>query len=148
MSTNIELSFETKVDLAFLTHGISVRLVRLIASVQLKTEEGWTPRYKAIVDTGNPISIVPHFIWNRAYFRWLLSDKTDIYGVGTGSVSGRLAETSVVFMDEKQVSEPLKIKAHLLDNDSIPFLIGFEDILTTVKLVCDYSSSRAYLEWK
>jgi hypothetical protein len=41
----------------------------------------------------------------------------------------KLAEVIIVFADEKQVSLPLTVKAHLLYDDSVPLLIGFEDIL-------------------
>lgn len=38
----------------------------------------------------------------------------------------------------------IRAKAILLDDDSVPFLIGFEDILSDIKLVCDYSGKTAY----
>ena len=37
-----------------------------------------------------------------------------------------------------------KAKAFLLDDDSVPFLIGFEDIMTDIKLVCDYATKTSY----
>ena len=52
---------------------------------------------------------------------------TKLYGIGSGGVSGKLAEVIIVFADEKQVSLPLK--THLLYDDSVAFLIGFEDTL-------------------
>ena len=38
----------------------------------------------------------------------------------------------------------IKAKALLLDDDSVPFLIGFEDILTDIKLVCEYATKTSY----
>ncbi len=143
---SIRLAFETKVDLDFLSRGISVRLVRLIVSVQLKTQDGWTRKYKGIVDTGNPISVIPHFIWSPALIKWLLPQPTKLYGIGSGSISGKLAEVILVFADEKQVSLPLTVKAHLLQDNSVPFLIGFEDVLTELALTCDFRSKTAYLK--
>ncbi len=49
--------------------------------------------------------------------------------------------------DEKQVSMPFNIKAYLVENDSVPLLIGFEDVLTELKLVSRYKFQTAYLEW-
>jgi alkyl sulfatase BDS1-like metallo-beta-lactamase superfamily hydrolase len=66
VSTNIELEFENHVDLDFLERGFAVNLIRVNASVQLQTEDGWTGKYKALVDTGNPISIVPSSLWRKA----------------------------------------------------------------------------------
>lgn len=37
MSTKISLEYETKLDPEFLAAGVSVHLIRLLASVQLKT---------------------------------------------------------------------------------------------------------------
>ncbi len=143
---SIRLAFETRVDLDFLSHGISIRLVRLITSVQLKNQDGWTRKYTAIIDTGNPISVIPRFIWSNAFVKWLLPEPTKLYGIGSGSVSGRLAEIISVFVDEKGVSQPFTIKAHLLDDDSVPFLIGFEDVLTELTLTSDFKSKTAYLK--
>ena len=65
MSTVIKLEFETQIDLDFIEQGTAVHLIRLTASVQLQATEGWTKKYKAIVDTGNPISIIPNSILDR-----------------------------------------------------------------------------------
>ena len=126
-----------------------IRSIRLIATIRLKTRDGWTRAYDAIVDTGNPISIIPFSIWSKAQVRLLLPDKTKLYGIGAddkAAVSGKLAEVIGVFRDPQKTSQPMRIKAHILEDDSAPLLIGFEDILTDVKLVSDYGSKDAYLE--
>ena len=149
MSTRIRLDFQTRMDLDFLLKGVSVRLIRLMATMRLKTRDGWTRAYDAIVDTGNPISLIPFSIWSKAQVRLLLPDKTELYGIGADdkmSVSGRLAEVIGVFRDQQNTSPPLRIKAHILEDDSVPLLVGFEDILTDVKLLSDYKSKQAYLE--
>ncbi|MEK7727275.1 MAG: hypothetical protein AAB354_02615, partial [candidate division KSB1 bacterium] len=69
MSTRINLHFQTKIDLEFLAHGIHLRLVRLLGTVQLKTMSGWSPETRVIIDCGNPISIIPHSIWSSAEVR-------------------------------------------------------------------------------
>ena len=55
-------------------------------------------------------------------------------------------KTHLVLVDKKTTSPPVKAKALLLDDDSVPFLIGFEDILTDIKLVCDYRTKTAFLQ--
>lgn len=147
MFTTIELEFETHIDLELLERGIVVRLIRLRASVQLQTAEGWTAKYKALVDTGNPISIVPKSVWRKSQRACFLSDKSVVHGIGGGRASGRLGEITFVFVDRNSASPAIRAKAILLDDDSVPFLIGFEDILTDAKLICDYSRKLACIDF-
>ena len=146
MSTTIELEFETHIDLDFVERGIAVHLIRLTASIQLQTTEGWTKKYKALVDTGNPISIIPNSVWKKAKISRILSDKSDVRGIGGGTVSGKLGEVTLVLVDKKPVSPVIRAKAILLDDDSVPFLVGFEDIMTDIKLICDYAGKTAYFQ--
>jgi hypothetical protein len=69
---------------------------------------------------------------------------SDVRGIGGGKVSGKLGEITLILVDKKTTSPPIKAKALLLDDDSVPFLIGFEDILTDIKLVCDYKSKTSF----
>jgi hypothetical protein len=146
VSTSIELEFETHIDLDFVEQGIAVHLIRLTASLQLQTREGWTRKYKALVDTGNPISVIPNSVWSKGKINWILSHKSDLLGIGGGKVSGKLGEVTLVLVDKKTASPPIKAKALLLDDDSVPFLIGFEDIMTDIKLVCDYKSKTSFFQ--
>lgn len=146
MSTSIELEFETHIDLDFIEQGIAVHLIRLTASLQLQTREGWTRKYKALVDTGNPISVIPNSVWSKGKINWILSHRSDLLGIGGGKVSGKLGEVTLVLVDMKTASPPIKAKALLLDDDSVPFLIGFEDIMTDIKLVCDYKSKTSFFQ--
>jgi len=149
MSTKVKLHFQTKIDLEFLAKGVHLRLIRLLGTVHLKTSTGWSPEARVIIDTGNPISLIPHSMWSQAEAQVLIRDKTRLYGLGSdeaAALPGRLGETTLVFKDRKKNSRPFKLKAHLLDDDSAPFIIGFEDILTIAKLVCNYKSQAAWLE--
>jgi hypothetical protein len=146
VSTSIELEFETHIDLDFVKQGIAVHLIRLTASLQLQTREGWTRKYKALVDTGNPISVIQNSVWSKGKINWILSHRSDLLGIGGGKVSGKLGEVTLVLVDKKTASPPIKAKALLLDDDSVPFLIGFEDIMTDIKLVCDYKSKTSFFQ--
>jgi len=42
----------------------------------------------------------------------------------------------------------IHVYAFLLNDDSVPFLIGFEDVLTNAKLFLDYKFKTGYLEWE
>lgn len=144
MSTTIDLEFETHIDLDLVEQGIAVHLIRLTASAQLQTTEGWTKKYKALVDTGNPISIIPNSVWRQSKIGRVFSDKSDVHGIGGGKVSGKLGEVTLILADKSTISPVIKAKALLLDDDSVPFLIGFEDIMTDIKLVCDYARKTSY----
>jgi len=146
VSTSIELEFETHIDLDFVEQGIAVHLIRLTASLQLQTREGTTRKYKALVNTGNPISVIPNSVWSKGKINWILSHRSDLLGIGGGKVSGKLGEVTLVLVDKKTASPPIKAKALLLDDDSVPFLIGFEDIMTDIKLVCDYKSKTSFFQ--
>ena len=65
MSTKIDLEFETRLDSELLSVGISTRLIRLNASLRLKTSEAWTDPYKAIIDTGSPVTLIPKHVWDK-----------------------------------------------------------------------------------
>jgi len=137
-------------DVEFLSKGIPLRLIRLLGTVQLKTPTGWSREERVIIDTGNPISIIPYSIWSQVEIRILIQSKTKIFGLGSdevGGLSGQLAEAILVFKDRDNASPPIKFKAHILDDDSAPFLIGFEDILTIADMFCNYKSNAAWLEF-
>ena len=146
MSIKIDLEFETRLDPDLLSVGISIRLIRLIASLRLKTAEAWTDPYKAIIDTGSPITLIPKYVWAKVSVKWILPGSIQLTGLGSGGVSGKLAEVVMVFLDKKGSSPPISLKAFLVDSDTIPLIIGFEDILTDIKMVCDYKSKTAFLQ--
>ena len=146
MSIKIDLEFETKLDLELLAAGISTRLIRLVASLRLKTSRGWTNPYKAIIDTGSPITLIPKHVWEKLIITWILPGSIELTGLGSGGVSGKLAEVVLFFVDKKVMSPPISLKGFLVDNDAVPLIIGFEDVLTDIKLVCDYRIKTAFLQ--
>jgi len=113
----------------------------------LKTQEGWTVRHKVIIDIGAPISVIPRFIWKDAQVKWLSRRKISLTGIGSGKVHGRLGEITLVFSDEQATSPPIQAKAHLLDDNSVPLLIGCEDILTQVDLFISCRNKIATFEF-
>ena len=69
---------------------------------------------------------------------------SDLLSVG---VSGKLAEVVMVFLDKKGLSPPISLKAFLVDSDTVPLIIGFEDILTDIKIVSDYRTKTAFSQF-
>ena len=78
--------------------------------------------------------------------KWILPGSIQLTGLGSGGVSGKLAEVVMVFLDKKGLSPPISLKAFLVDSDTVPLIIGFEDVLTDIKMVCDYKSKSASLQ--
>lgn len=149
MSIKINLEFETRVDIDFLAKGISFRLIRLISRIKLKSKEGFTRTYDAIVDTGNPITIIPFSIWSKASVHLISHDQVKLYGLGTednSAIKGNIGQIEIIFLDEQRSSASITLKAYLIEDDKAPLLIGFEDVLTLMKLVSDYKNNVAYLE--
>lgn len=146
MSIKIDLEFETKLDSELLSVGISTRLIRLIASLRLKTSKAWTDPYKAIIDTGSPITLIPKHVWEKVSIKRISPTPIKLLGLGSGTVSGKLAQVLIIFLDKERLSPPISLKALLVDSDTVPLIIGFEDVLTDIKLVCDYTTKTAFLQ--
>ena len=148
MSIKISLRFKTKFDSELLKHGLQVRVIRLMASVCFNTPIGWTASFKAVVDTGNPVTILPEIVHRHIHHRILHPDFISLFGVGRGQVLAHLGEVEMAFVGRKQISPPLRIKAYLLQDNSLPVLIGCEDALTELRLFSDYTRRRAYAEFR
>jgi len=146
----INLNFFEQYDLDLLGKGILYRLIRLRAYISLKTEKGWTQSLVAIIDTGSPFSVLPPSIWKNIVFKKLLSEEAEIFGFGAkdqSPVMATLAASQIVFLDQDRVSPFLSFRPYLTRDEVSPIVLGFEDILTKAKLVCNYANHTAFLEF-
>ena len=75
MSTKINLYFQTKFALDFLSEGIPVKLIRLLGIVQLKFQNEWSSDEPVIIDTGNPISVILFLSGKMSIRRFLDRDE-------------------------------------------------------------------------
>ena len=119
--------------------------MRLVGDVSFRMSNGWSITYEAIIDTGCPITVIPRSRWENIEHRMILPEAS--LGLAGGTVTGQLGEVTLRFHHNNDVSSPLTIKAHLLDGDDRPLIIGFEDILTDIRLVSDFAVDKAYLEF-
>lgn len=62
------------------------------------------------------------------------------------AIKGNIGQVEIIFLDEQRSSASMTLKAYLIEDDKVPLLIGFEDVLTLMKLVSDYKNNVAYLE--
>ena len=141
----IKLKYETRISgQLFVQSQIVHRTIRLITRVSFYTSEGeWTEPERAIIDTGSHVSIIPHYIWSNAHHSFI-SDETEM-GIGGSIVTGRLGWITLRLHDEETTSPPLSVKAHLIDDDSMPLILGFEDVIAEVLLVSDFQQNTAYI---
>ncbi|MFQ5630949.1 MAG: hypothetical protein ACE5I1_19430 [bacterium] len=103
--------------------------MRLLANIKFKTQDGWSLKYQAIIDRGSPINIIPKIIWEETINRFKLTNKVSLDGIGPGSVAGYIGEVTTRISHGKKISPPFTMKAFLLESDSAPLILGFEDFL-------------------
>ena len=145
LTDSIGLYFRKEIDLEPFLRGLVIRLVRLVGDVSFRTPDGWSITYEAIIDTGCPITVIPRSRWENIEHHMILPEAS--LGLGGGTVTGQLGEVTLRFRYNNDVSPPITIKAHLLDSDDRPLILGFEDILTDIRLVSDFAVDTAYLEF-
>jgi hypothetical protein len=146
--TVIRLRFETEIDgKLFIESQIIHRTIRLIAKASFRTSEGeWTEPEGTIIDTGSHTSVIPHYIWTNAYHHFI-SGETEM-GIGGKIVTGRLGWVMLRLLDEETISPPLNVKANLIDDDSLPLILGFEDVITELLLISDFQQGIAYIVFR
>jgi hypothetical protein len=147
MSTKIRLHWKTALDKTHLERGIHVRVIRLIVPVCFRESGRWSYPFIAVIDIGNPVTVLPKFIWQRISIAQILSEPVPLAGVGKGALMARLAKIELAFLSTRKEMVELTIKAYLAEDDSVPFLFGVEDVLTDARLVCDYPKGKAFCRW-
>lgn len=149
-SIKIKLTFDKIPDLEALQDGILIEIFRIIANIKFLKGKEWASAFKAIVDTGAPMTLIPKFIWEQIEFKILSPKEYGILGIsppGTEKISTKLVCVTAAFADAQNVSPPVPLRCRLLPDNSIPLVIGFLDFLDRYKLVLDYKNNTAYLEF-
>ncbi len=114
--------------------------------VSFRQAGSWSKIWEAIIDTGGPISVIPHSIWQDIDYRLL---STRDYNVSLAGIptTGKLAQVFICMHDDINISQTLVVKAYLLNDDVHPLILGFEDFLTRIGLYSNYNEEKAYLEF-
>ena len=135
MSNKIRLHYSKALDLDLIEKNIEVWLRRLAVQVCFKKPHAWTQPYEAIIDTGAPVSIIPPAIWQEIEKEILGEHKIQgIVPKKDSYLSVKIANVSCVLMDDKNMTDRLKIKAYLSLEEKVPLILGFENILSKAKL--------------
>jgi len=146
VSTKIRLLWQTSFDPIHLAHGHHVKIIRLYSPICFKTPTGWSHAFNAIIDIGSPLTVLPKKIWQNIDILEILSEPVPLGGIGKGVLMARLARILFVFLDTRKEVVELTIKAYLADDDSVPLLLGIEDLITKTRLICDYPKNKAFLQ--
>ena len=146
----IRLSVRTRIDLEALEAGLSLRLIRITANVRILTPPGWSHSRVGILDTGNPVTLIPRRIWSGASVDFVGKISQPIQGLGSteaNAIRGRLGRVTMSLEDMDGSSPPIETVAYLLDDDRAPLLLGCEGILTRGTLITNLKDGQASLEF-
>lgn len=146
----IRLLVRTRLDLDAIEAGVALRLFRITAAVSILTPSGWSLPREGIIDTGNPVTLVPHRAWSGASVEFLTPPYRPLQGLGSTAqtaIRGRLGRLTPSIEDGQTSSPPLQAVAYLLDDNRAPLLLGCEGILTRGTLITNLKDGQASLEF-
>lgn len=147
MSSSVDLYFLT--ELAEIDQSAhSVPVIRLFAWVSFATLDGFTPAYRAIIDTGSPVSIVPFNIWGGCAVELFGPDRIlSFSGAPECEIPVQAGEITLIIFDARnQRTDELTIRADLCDTSEVPLILGMHDVLARGILHADYPRNQAWLE--
>lgn len=148
MSIRVRLHYSNALDLELIEKNIEVWLRRVTVQISFKKLRGWTEPYEAIIDTGAPVSIIPPAIWQEIE-KEILVEGHRIQGIVPKKDSFLLVKIANIFcvlMDEKNVTDILKIKAYLSVEERAPLVLGFENIISKAKLYFNSGNNEGFIE--
>ncbi|MEW6482019.1 MAG: hypothetical protein AB1397_03310 [bacterium] len=147
MNKRIRLFFSTE-PVIDTKSGIELHKgIRLLAVIQFRTSQGWSSPESAIVDTGAPISLIPHKIWRKCINKVI--GETELRGVipkKECAMSVRVATIELRLIDPEYATETIGIKAYLAPGDNVPLVIGFERLLSEFDIFFSYHTKDAFIE--
>ncbi len=147
MNKRIQLFFSTEPVIDGKTEVELHRGIRLLSVVQFVTYETWSQPESAIVDTGAPISLIPHKIWRKCITKVI--GETELRGVIPKKecvISVKVATMGLRLIDPKYATETIEIKTYLAPNDNVPLVIGFEKLLSEFDVFFSYHTQHAFVE--
>ncbi len=146
MSIKIKLNIRKELNLELIEDGIELYIYRLIARVRILDLKKSLVE-EVIIDTGSPITIIPHSLWKDENITLLKHKNKYLFGFDKNLLKGNLAKVRLSFIDDINISPTLDIKAYLIYDDSIPLIIGMEDIINKVRIVTDGKKQKYYIEF-
>ena len=143
----LDLTVRRFLDIEALDHGWQVFSFRVWIWAQFQRPDGWTPLFRALIDTGAPFSVLPKSLWDG-----LQTDagfSTSLRGLvplPSAVLKARFAQVTCVVSDSKTKLPPLKLWA-LLAEGEVPLVLGCSGFLDRATLVLEAAHERARLEF-
>lgn len=123
-------------------------IIRLKGGVQLKTKEGWSLPYSAIIDTGAHTSILPLSVWKEILFQPIR--KYRMFGLSKNeacALLGTLATVNLILVDEEgNQSTEMEAVFFLAETDQVPILFGFNGLLDKLNVLFNFKENSGYVE--
>jgi len=124
------------------------RLISYVVFVN-KNKHSLSKPYGGIIDTGAPISVIPHSIWKNIHVRKFA--KRHLSGINPEKQCKILCDVGIVLMQfvDKTNNRSLMFPclAYLVpaQYDSVPLIFGIDRCLENFRLEIKFSTQKAYL---
>jgi hypothetical protein len=144
----VELEFKTLTSSTLEQKVQGIKVIRLLAGVRFKTPSGWMRVYRAVVDTGAPISLLPAFVWRDLERADLAEHEIrGIAGKPECAIPVKIAKVTCFLEDSAgHQTGDMEIIAFLDQTDDVALLLGFKGLLAALRLHCDYRQQTASVE--
>ena len=143
----LELEVRRFLNLEALDHGVKLFSFRVWVRVRFKTPHGWSPVFRAIIDTGAPFSVLPNSLWTSLECQHgFVTTLSGLVPLPSAILKARLSQVTCMVSDLTMSSSPLRIWA-LLAEGEVPLVLGCAGFLDRTTLTLDGTRQRAWLEF-
>lgn len=149
MSTRISLYFRSYPDLELIEQNVVLAHTRVFTRVEFIQNDGtWSNFRPAIIDTGSPVSLIPHEIWKQCPVR--ITGQTTIGGLvrrNECQLDVLVGTLTLRFRDQERVSTQISALVYLAAINTVPLIIGFESLLKQADVSLSFTRNTAYLDF-
>jgi len=149
MSTRIDLYFKSYPDLELIEQNIVLAHTRTFVDVEFAQQGGtWSNFRPAIIDTGSPVSLIPHEIWKHCPVH--ITGHTTIGGLvrrDECQLDVLVGTLTLRFRDQEHVSDQFSALVYLATINTVPLIIGFESLLKQADIYLSFTRNTAYLDF-
>ena len=150
MSFKIKLFYETYIDPEITKFIANYNIIRLKGIIRFVKERNYSDPFKAIIDTGAHISLIPQYMWKELNIENL--GKYEVRGISNKpecNIPSIIGKLGIIIQDRYGNStKKLKIHSCLALTNEVPLILGFKDLLSKFKVCFDYDQNEAYIETK
>jgi len=148
MAGKINLFYETYTEPKLSKLISDYKVIRIKGLVRILRHSKLSDPYRAIIDTGAHMSVVPFYIWKDAKIERL--GHYEVSGLSTKpecKIPGVIGKIWLLIQDRCGNKTDLQaVHACLVLTDEVPFIIGFKDLLSRFNVCFNYEKGEAYIE--